>query len=131
MARRRLLVLDCAAARDTAVAEIAPTMKSRRLIRSPRLKTGQTDPSPAARDILSRLLIQLIVEMHLHRRPFAGDDAVDHGVAQRAVRRDLMVAQNAILFGTKPLDAAPALVVEKMRTEFDRDAVEFFERVGQ
>ena len=35
--------------------------------------------------------------MRLHRRPFAGDDAVNHGVAQRAVRRDLVVAAiNAI-----------------------------------
>src|SRR3981189_2996738 len=69
--------------------------------------------------------------MRLHRRPFAGDDAVDHGIAQRAVRRNLMAAQDAILFRTKPLDAAPALVIEKMRAELDRDAIELFERVGE
>jgi len=43
---------------------------------------------------------QLKVQMRLHRRPFAGDDAVDAGVAQRAVGRNLMVAKDAILFGT-------------------------------
>ena len=42
-----------------------------------------------------------------------------------------MIAQNAIELGAEPLDAAPALVVEKMRAELDRDAIEFFERVGE
>ncbi len=41
---------------------------------------------------LPRLFVELIIEMRLHRRPFAGDDAVNHGVAQRTVRRDLVVA---------------------------------------
>ena len=50
-----------------------------------------------------------------------------HGVAQRAVRRDRMVAQDAVLFRAQPLDAAPALLVEEMRAEFHRDAVELLE----
>src|ERR1700722_16127722 len=75
--------------------------------------------------------IELKREMRLRRRPFRGDDTEDNRVAQRAVRRDLMVAQNTILLGAQPLDAAPALVVEEMRAEFDRDAIELFERVRQ
>ena len=42
-----------------------------------------------------------------------------------------MVAQNAVLLGAEPLDAAPALVIEEMRAEFDRDAVELLEGMGQ
>src|SRR6266446_6816467 len=81
--------------------------------------------------MLPRLFIELIVQMRLHRRPFAGDDTVNHGVAQGPVWRDLMVAQNAIKLGAEPLDAAPALVVEKMRAELDRDAIELFERMRE
>src|ERR1700738_4005243 len=76
--------------------------------------------------LLTRLFIPLICQTFLHRRPFDGDDAVDHRVAQRAIRRDLMIAQDAVELGPQPLDAAPALVVEKMRTEFYRDAIELF-----
>ena len=78
---------------------------------------------------LPHLVVQLIGQMRLHRRPLAGDDAVDDGVAQRAVRRDLMIAQDAVLLGAEPLDAAPARVIEKMRAEFNRDAIELFERM--
>src|SRR3954469_10059240 len=69
--------------------------------------------------------------MRLHRWPFAGDDAVNHGVAQRAVRRDLVASQNTILLGAQALDAAAALVIEEMRAELDRNAVELLERVRQ
>ena len=50
--------------------------------------------------------------MRLHRRPFGRDDAVDHRVTQRAVRRDLMTAQDAIEFGAQPFDPAPRLVID-------------------
>jgi hypothetical protein len=73
----------------------------------------------------------LKIQMHLYRRPFGREDTVNHGVAQRAVRRDLMVAQNAILLGPETLDAAPAGMIEKMRTEFNRNAIEFFECMRQ
>ena len=69
--------------------------------------------------------------MRLHRQPFGCDDAVNHGVAQRAVRRDLVAAQDAVLLGAEPFDGAPALVIEKMRAEFDRDAIQLFERMLQ
>src|ERR1700761_8813153 len=80
---------------------------------------------------LPRSFIQLKREMRLHGRPFRGNDAVHDGVAQRAVGADLMVAQNAVLLGAQTLDAAPALMVEEMRAEFDRDAIELFERMRQ
>jgi len=38
-----------------------------------------------------------------------------------------MIAQDAILFGAQPLDATPALLIEEMRAEFHRDAVQLFE----
>ena len=69
--------------------------------------------------------------MRLHRRPFGGGDAVDHGVAQRAVRRDLVAAQNAVLLGAEALDGAATLVVEEVRAEFDRDAVQRLEGVPE
>src|SRR5437868_288840 len=76
---------------------------------------------------LPRLFVELIIEMRLHRRPFAGDDAVNHGVAQRAVRCDLMASQNTVLLGAQAFDAAPALVIEEMRAELDRNAIELLE----
>src|SRR5215469_12592237 len=72
-------------------------------------------------------LIELVSQVRLHRRPFGSNDAVDHSVAQSAVRRNLMVTQNAILFRAQPFDAAPALVIEEMRAELYRDAIELFE----
>src|SRR5271167_1539587 len=81
--------------------------------------------------LLPRLLVQLVSQMRPHRRPFGSDDAVDHGVAQRAVGRDLMAAQNTVELGPQPLDAAPALVIEKMGAEFDRDAIELVEGMRQ
>ena len=42
-----------------------------------------------------------------------------------------MVAQDAVEFGAEPLDAAPALLVEEVGTEFDGDAVQRLERVRE
>src|SRR5258708_16985705 len=67
--------------------------------------------------------------MRLHGRPFGRDDAVDYSVAQRAVRRNLMVAQDPVLLGAEAFAAAPALVVEEMRAELYRNAIERFECV--
>src|SRR4051812_36108986 len=52
------------------------------------------------------LLVQLERQVRLHRRPLGGDDAVDARIAQRAVRRDLVIAQDAVELGAEPLDAA-------------------------
>src|SRR4051812_1296655 len=84
-----------------------------------------------ARLKLPRLVVELIIEVRLHRRPLAGDDAVNHGVAQRAVRRDLVAAQDTVLLGAEALDAAAALVVEEMGAEFYRNAVHLLERMRQ
>src|SRR6185437_2301451 len=42
-----------------------------------------------------------------------------------------VAAQDAVELGAEPLDAAPALRIEKMRAELDGDAVQFLERVAE
>src|SRR5581483_2899823 len=79
----------------------------------------------------SRLVVQLKRQMSLHRRPFGGNNAVDHGVAQSTVGRDLVIAQDAVELRAKALDAAPALVIEEMRAEFHRNAIELLEGVRE
>src|ERR1700743_1698809 len=88
-------------------------------------------PSSPPGAVLPRFLIQLIGEVRLHRRPFAGDDAVDDRITQRAVGGNLMTAQNAVLLCTQTLDAAPALMVEEMGAEFDCDTIKLLERMRQ
>src|ERR1700687_1199790 len=68
-------------------------------------------------------LRHLVSQMRAHRWPLAGYDRVHHRVAQRAIRRDLMVAQDAVLLGAKALDGTAALMIEEVGAEFDRDAV--------
>src|SRR5262249_4415744 len=75
-------------------------------------------PLLAARAIFARPL-QLPDEMRLHRRPLGGDDAIDAGVAQRAVGSQLMAAQHPVELGAEAQDRAPALRIEEMRAEFD------------
>src|SRR5262245_44756128 len=75
--------------------------------------------------------LQLPVEVRLHGRPFAGDDAVDAGVAQRAVSGDLVVAQNAVELGAQPLDAGSALAVEEVGAELHGDATQRLEGVAE
>src|SRR3990167_5053586 len=62
---------------------------------------------------------ELEIQVGLHRRPFAGHDAVDAGVAQRTVRIgvavDLVRAHHAVELGAQALDTATALVVEEVR----------------
>src|SRR6185437_4502795 len=69
--------------------------------------------------------------MRLHRRPLGGDDAEDYSVAQCAVRRNLVVAQNAVLLSAQPFDGAPALVIEEMRAELYCNAVDGLESMPQ
>src|SRR5262249_77039 len=70
-------------------------------------------------------------EIGLHCGPLAPDDAVDIGVAQRAVRGDLMVAQDAIEFRSQAFDRSSALMIEGVSPEFDGDAVERLECVRE
>src|SRR5688572_61821 len=72
-----------------------------------------------------------MIEVTAHRGPLRSDDAVDARVAQRAVRRATMVAQDAIELRAQALDGAPALLVEEMSPELHRDALELLERVSQ
>src|SRR5215471_8977066 len=69
--------------------------------------------------------------MRLHGRPLAGDDAVDAGVAQRSVVRDLMAAQHPVELCAQSFDAATALIVEKMGAKFDRDAMQHVESMTE
>src|SRR5277367_2844250 len=70
-------------------------------------------------------------EMRLDRRPLAIEDAVDAGVAQRAVGRELVLPQDPVQFRAQSFDGGTALLIEEMRAEFDRDAIQYIERMGQ
>ena len=70
-------------------------------------------------------------EIAAHRRPLAGDDRIDAGVAQIAVLAAAVIAQNAVELGAEALDGAAAGAVEEMGAEFYGDAVQRLEGVGQ
>src|SRR5947207_3866837 len=55
--------------------------------------------------------LELELEMPFHRRPFAVDYAENDGVALRAVRHELMVAQDGVLLGTQARDRLAGCVV--------------------
>src|SRR5262249_54735326 len=74
---------------------------------------------------------ELIGQVRFHRRPFAGDDAIDAGIPQRAVLGALVAAQDAVELGSQALDATPARMIEEVRAEFDADAIERFERMRE
>jgi hypothetical protein len=70
-------------------------------------------------------------EMRLNRGPLTIENAVHASVAQDAVARDLMLSQYPIQFRTQALDGNATLLVEKVGSEFHRDATYLFERMGQ
>src|SRR5262249_12420143 len=70
-------------------------------------------------------------EMRLHRRPLAGNDAVDAGVAKRSVVCYLMAAQGASELCATSLDSTAALMIKKMRWELDRDAAQRVEGMAE
>ena len=76
-------------------------------------------------------LVHLPSKVRFHRGPFPGNDAVDAGIAQRSVGCDLMVAEDAVELRAQAFDAAAALVIEEMRAELHRDALQFFKSVSQ
>ena len=55
--------------------------------------------------------------MHLHYRPFTGNDAIATRFAHGTVTHHRMVAQHAVEFRAKAFDSTSALVVEEMGTE--------------
>src|SRR5450432_3145942 len=73
--------------------------------------------------------IKLEAQVLLHRRPFAVDDAEDHRVALRPVSGNLVIAQHAVLLRAKTRDRGARGVVEPVRAELDRDALESLESV--
>ena len=70
-------------------------------------------------------------KMRLHRRPFAIDDAVYAGIAQRPVCGDLMLPQYAVQFRAQPLDAGAALPIEEMGAKLHRNKKQLLEGMGQ
>ena len=56
------------------------------------------------------------------RRPFRGDDRIDRGVAQGAVRHNKMIAQDTVELRAKAFDGSARLRVQAVGTELDRDA---------
>jgi hypothetical protein len=68
--------------------------------------------------------------MRFHRRPLAGDDAVDASVAKRPVCRELMAAQYSFELRAQSFDRASTLMIEKVGSELDRDAIQLLERVA-
>src|SRR5690606_1603827 len=74
---------------------------------------------------------QFPFQMSPYRGPFGGNDAVDAGIAQRAVGRALVIAQNAVQLGTETFDGSAAGVVEEVGAELHRKAVQRIEGVAQ
>lgn len=74
---------------------------------------------------------RLKTQMRFHSRPLAGNDGIDARIAGGSVRQNLVTTKDSVKFGTQSLDPSAALMVEKMRAEFYRDAIHRFERVGE
>src|SRR5579864_4914837 len=70
---------------------------------------------------------QHVLQVGAYRRPFRFDDREHHGVAQHAILADLMIAQDAVLLRTEPLDGGARLLVHEMRAELDSDCAQRFE----
>src|SRR5882762_10586839 len=79
----------------------------------------------------SSWLVHLPGEVCPHGGPFAGDDAVDTGIAEGPVGSELVTAQDTVEFGAQALDAAAALVIQEVGTKLHGDAPQVFEGVGQ
>src|SRR6266404_955054 len=90
-----------------------------------------TAPTFTPRDVLREIMPRIIPEMGLNGRPLAIENAVDAGVAQGAVARELVLAQYPIQFRAQTFDGGTALHVEEVGSEFHCDAIQPFERMGQ
>src|SRR5580658_3107312 len=69
--------------------------------------------------------------MSLHGRPLGRDDAIDASIAERPVCGELMAAQDPVELRAQAFDRAPALMVEKMGSELDSDAIQRLKRVAE
>ncbi len=72
-----------------------------------------------------------LLQARLDRRPLPGEDAVERGVAVRAVGHDRVVAQDALEGRADPQQGRPRPLVAGMGLELDPFGVERLERVGQ
>src|SRR5450631_1643562 len=75
--------------------------------------------------------VQPMGEVRLHRGPLTIEDAVNAGIAHRAVGCELMLPQDPVQFRAQSLDGRATLLIEDMRAEFDRDAIQLLECPGQ
>src|SRR6202158_3188743 len=119
--------------------ETTSCLSASRSVRNSRVETGSfaalrwrkksTSTAPRPRRLPRAL--ELVAQVPLHRRPFAVDDAEDHGVALRAVGRHLMIAHHPVLLRAQPLDRGARGVIEPVGAKLDRDALQLLERMGQ
>src|SRR4029453_7707323 len=75
--------------------------------------------------------LQQPLQIPLHRGPLAFDDAEHHGVAARAVRQELVIAQDAVLLRAQPLDRRARREIEEVGAELDRNALQRFAGMSQ
>src|SRR5665213_626597 len=74
---------------------------------------------------------QLPLQMPAHGRPFRRDDRIDAGIPQVPVTAAHVAAKDSVELGAEALYGAAALDVEDVGAEFDGQATERFERVGE
>mgnify|MGYP003349779103 CR=1 FL=1 len=74
---------------------------------------------------------RVMVQVRTHRRPFGGNDAVDHGVTDRAIGRHLVRTQHAVEFCAQTFDGIAAGVIEPVGAKFHRNAAQRVKGVRQ
>ena len=72
---------------------------------------------------------QLPAKVRLHRRPLAGNDAVNTVIPDCPVGLDLVAPQYTVELCSQAFNATAALMVKEMRAQLQADAIEFFKRM--
>src|SRR5271168_3763040 len=72
-----------------------------------------------------------IGQVPFHRWPLAFDDAEHDGIAVAPVGGNLVIAQDTVLLCAESRDRLARCTIEPVGAEFDRDALELFERLGE
>src|SRR5580765_2862385 len=98
-----------------------------------RLSTSQvpppTVPMQSRPTLMGFMPAQPEEEMLFHVGPFVHEDAVHHGVADRAVAPQPVVADHAVLLCAERLDGTLGAEVEVVGAQTDHLAAELFEPV--
>src|SRR5688572_19505650 len=98
-----------------------------------RLSTSQvpppTTPMPSRPTLMGFMAVQPEFQVALHVRPFGGEHAVHHGVADRAVAPRPVVADHAVLLRAQRLDGALRAEIEVVGAQANDLAVQFLESV--